>query len=116
MKQPKKRTRKDMFLVAEYCRGPFYMGWHLYLRENRVFRRNSNGGWGWIRRVRENSQVMFFLSSLGISITGDGTCDDDGIAEIARRYPIKGRRCGGKLRGCIKVDVDELGNINCETI
>ena len=91
-----------MFLVAEYCRGPFYMGWHLYLRENRVFKRNSDGGWGWIRRVHEHP-VKDFLLSIGITIKGDGTCDYDGIAEFARRYPVKGRRCGGRLRGCIEI-------------
>jgi len=87
------------------------MGWHLYLRENRAFSRNSDGGWGWIRRVKEDFAVMAFLSSIGIIISGDGTCDDDGIAEMARQYPIKGRRCGGKLRGCIEVSVDKYGAI-----
>ncbi|GAG99174.1 unnamed protein product [marine sediment metagenome] len=100
-----------MFLVAEYCRGPFYMGWHLYLRENRVFMQNLDGGWGWIRRVCEDSTVMALLSSIGITISGDGTCDDGGIAELARQYPVKGRRCGGKLRGCIEVEVGEFGKI-----
>ncbi|HEA67791.1 MAG TPA: hypothetical protein ENI07_13355 [Desulfobacterales bacterium] len=105
-----------MYLVAEYCRGPFYMGWHLYLRENRAMKRNQDGSWGWIRRVRgiygdPDHPVKFFLSSIGITIRGDGTCDDDGIAEFATQYPIEGRRAGGKLRGCIGVDVDEFGKI-----
>lgn len=98
-----------MFLVAEYCRGPFYMGWHLYLRENRTFRQNKYG-WGWIRRIHEHP-VESFLSSLGITIRGDGTCDDDGIAEFAMKYPIKGRRCGGRLRGCLKIEIDNSGEI-----
>ena|GEM_PF-4808010 len=34
-------------LVAEYCPGPFYMGWHLYERERRD-RRNHDYGWGWL--------------------------------------------------------------------
>ena len=97
-----------MFLVAEYCRGPFYMGWHLYLRENRAMKRNNNGGWGWIRRVHEHP-VMKFLSSIGIIIVGDGTCDDDGIAEFAKRYPVKGRKAGDKTRGCIAVEIDDFG-------
>jgi len=99
------------FLIAEYCRGPFYMGWHLYLRENRAFTPNSDGGWGWLSQIRENSQVTSFFSSIGIIITGDGTCDGDGIAEFAGRFPIEGRRCGGKLRGGIEVDVGEYGEI-----
>ena len=100
-----------MYLIAEYCRGPFYMGWHLYLRENRTFKRNQDGRWGWIRRPREHTETMSLLSSIGITITGDGTCDDDGIAEFARRYPIKGRRCGGKLRGCLEIEIDEFDEI-----
>jgi len=96
------------FLIAEYCRGPFYMGWHLYLRENMAFnRRNRDGGWGWIRRPAEDFDVIKCLWSLGIIITGDGTCDYDGIAEIVRRYPIKGRKCGGKPRGRVSVDISE---------
>jgi len=79
------------------------MGWHLYLRDNRAFRRNSDGTWGWIRRPQEEKWLMDFLDGLGITITGDGTCDHDGIAEFARRYPVKGRRCGGKRRGCMVI-------------
>ena len=87
------------------------MGWHLYLRDYRAFRRNQDGTWGWIRRPWENEPVMSFLSSLNISMSWDGTCEDDGIAEFARRYPIKGRRAGGRYRGCIAVEVDEIGGI-----
>ena len=56
-------------------------------------------------------RVLKFLSSLGIEMHGDGTCDDDGIAEFARRYPIHGRRCGGKKRGCVEVEIDEFDEI-----
>ena len=56
-------------------------------------------------------RVLGFLSSIGIEIPGDGTCDDDGIAEFTRRYPIKGRRCGGKLRGCLEIEIDEFDEI-----
>ena len=87
------------------------MGWHLYLRENRAFKRNADGGWGWLRRVKENHRVISFLAALELTISGDGTTDGDGIAEFARRFPIKGRRCGGKLRGCIEVDVGEHGEV-----
>ena len=87
------------------------MGWHLYLRDYRTYRKNKDGSWGWIRRVYEQHPVIFFLLSIGITIRGDGTCDDDGIAEFASRYPIKGRRAGRKHRGCIEVDVDEFGKI-----
>ena len=86
-----------MFLIAEYCKGPFYMGWHLYLRDHRAFRQNNDGSWGWVRMSGwswMNPRVLRFLSSIGIEMQGDGTCDYDGIAEFARRYPIHGRRCG----------------------
>lgn len=86
------------------------MGWHLYLRENRAFKLNENGSWGWISDFREHP-VEAFLSSIGITIKGDGTCDDDGIAEFAKRYPVRGRRAGKKLRGCIEVEVDKFGEI-----
>ncbi len=86
------------------------MGWHLYLRENRVMKRNHDGGWGWIRKVHEHP-VLEFLSSIGITIKGDGTCDDDGVAAFAMRYPVKGPRAGGKYRGCIEVEIDEFGEI-----
>jgi len=63
-------------------------------------------GWSWMQ-----PRVSNFLSSIGIEIHDDGTCDDNEIAEFARRYPIKGRRCGGKLRGCLEVEVDEFDEI-----
>jgi len=74
------------FLIAEYCPGPFYMGWHLYLRENRAPKPNADGGWGWVRGLRRDPigpalSAVKFLKSIGIEITGDGSCDDDGIAK-----------------------------------
>lgn len=100
-----------MFLVAEYCKGPFYMGWHLYLRENRDFRRNKSGNWGWIRNLHEHP-VKDFLSSIGITIRGDGTCEDDGVAQFAAKYPAKGCKLSGKTRGCVGISVNKSGKIN----
>ncbi len=39
------------FCLAEYCRGPFYMGWWLYERETNDGRANTSGAcdWGWLR-------------------------------------------------------------------
>jgi hypothetical protein len=45
---------------------------------------------------------------MGITIKGDGTCDDDGVAELARRFPLKGKKCGGKIRG--GVEINRLSN------
>lgn len=90
------------------------MGWHIYIRDHRAFRKNNDGTWGWIRMSGWSwmqPRVLKFLSSIGIDIRGDGTCDDDGIAEFAKRYPIKGRRCGGKRRGCLEVEIDDNDEI-----
>lgn len=89
------------------------MGWHLYLRDHRAFRRNRDGSWGWMRRgsfMRE-FRIVPFLETLEIKILGDGICDYDGVAEFARRYPIQGRKCGGKLRGCVDVEIDDNDEI-----
>lgn len=100
------------YLVAEYCPGPIYMGWHMYLRDYRAFRRNKDGGWGWIRqRSLMWEKLLKFLSSIEIEITGDGTRDHDGIAEFAKRWPVKGRRSGGKLRGCVEITIGACGEI-----
>ena len=91
------------FLIAEYCEAPFYMGWHLYLRDNKeIQKRNRDGTWGWlsgVHRQGENPAQQIF-DELGIEIKGDGTCDYDGIAEIARRFPMPQQMIGGKPRGC----------------
>lgn len=101
------------FLIAEYCASQFYMGWHLYVRDSKGRQqRNTDGGWGWIRSIgRYPHCAEGVLRELGIVIRGDGTCDDDGIAEIARRFPIPRQRIGGKPRGCIEVLVNEEGQL-----
>ncbi len=39
------------FCLAEYCAGPFYMGWWLYERETNDGQHNTRGfgSWGWMR-------------------------------------------------------------------
>jgi len=102
-----------MFLVAEHCEGPFYMGWHLYFRDSEKFQLNKDGGWGWVRRVFENKPVLKFMASIDCPITSDGTCGDDGIAKFAKKYPGD-RKAGGRKCGCLVVDVDKYGNIKGE--
>lgn len=94
-----------MYLIAEHNDGLYYTGWHLYYRENKSFKRNSDGDWGWIRRPRENTAVTDFFSSFGIFIKGDGSCDYDGIAEFAERFPLNGEKCGGKVRGGVEINI-----------
>lgn len=111
MKEP-----QTMYLIAEYCGADIYMGWHLYLRDNnKRQQRNADGDWGWIRGVGrrgwEHNPAKKLLDSLGITIRGDGTCDDDGIAELSRRFPIPRQRIWGKPRGCIEVLIDECGQM-----
>ncbi len=83
------------WLIAEYCPGPFYMGWHLYLRDNNlVHQPNKDGTWGWLRwrgKCDGKHPAHNIFSKLDIEIHGDGTCDGDGIAEFARlfRFPEK---------------------------
>ena len=93
-----------MYLITEYCSALLYTGWHLYYRESNLFKQNSDGGWGWIRRPHENIAITTFFSSLDIIIKGDGTCDDDGIAEFAKRFPLKGKKSGGKIRGGVEIN------------
>ena len=39
------------YLIAEYCEGPFYMGWWLYLRDRNDGSQNDDkwDRWGWLR-------------------------------------------------------------------
>jgi hypothetical protein len=105
---------KPGFLIAEYCDAPFYMGWHLYLRDNKeIQKRNRDGTWGWLGSVHRQGEnpVQQIFNELGIEIKGDGTCDYDGIAEIARRFPMLGQSVGGKPRGCAEVIINKDGII-----
>lgn len=106
-----------MYLIAEHAPGPFYMGWHVYLRERRTGA-NKRGEWGWIRwrgeRDGEHPAHAVF-EALGIKILGDGSCDDSGYAELAKRFPIKDReysKHGNEPRGGVEVVQDEWGKIS----
>jgi hypothetical protein len=91
---------REMFLITEYCPSEIYTGWHLYLRDNNGRQqRNADGDWGWLCRGHyKQSRAHEFLATLGITVKGDGTCDGDGYAEVARRFPIPRQRIGGKPR------------------
>lgn len=103
----------ERWLIAEYCSHAIYMGWHLYLRDSCEPRtRNADGGWGWIRHSSFNrGSAHSVLASLGITMRegGDGTCDDDGYAELARRYRFGRQQTGGKPRGGVRVIAGHSG-------
>jgi hypothetical protein len=119
---------KTLFLIAEYCPGPFYMGWHLYLREHVDKRtRNADGEWGWLRyspndEWRDKQQgrqpsafhparkVMNQLGFPGRISGGDG--DDGEIAKFAFKHRLPRQRVGGKPRGCVRVVKDEYGKLS----
>ena len=113
---PVQRLAVRKYLIAEYCDAQFYMGWHLYVRDYKEKqKRNDDGDWGWIRwrgkrDGRHPAQDVF--NEFGIEITGDGTCDHQGIGEFAKRFQIGRQRVGGKPRACIEIDVDEWGHIS----
>lgn len=92
-----------MYLIAEFCDALYYTGWHLYFRDSKSVQRNNDGNWGWIRKPYDNVAIVKFLTLLGITIRGDGTSDDDGIAKFAKRFPLKGKICGGRTRGGIEI-------------
>lgn len=101
------------FLITEFCANDIYNGWHLYLRDSKKrHQRNADGLWGWIRWRPGRSRSHPFqavLDELGITMKGDGTCDDDGYAEIARRHPIPRERIGGHPRGCVEIEETNNG-------
>jgi len=102
------------WLIAEYCDGSFYMGWHLYLREHReIGRRNADNSWGWIKWTEKDGQhpARHVFDDMGIKILGDGTCDHQGVAEFAARNKFNGESIGDKSRGGIMVVVDRYGQI-----
>jgi hypothetical protein len=108
--------QKTVFLIAEHNPHDIYMGWHLYLRDHKEKNnRNDNGGWGWLRGIGKRyglpPSIQAILDHLGICIRGDGTCDDDGVAEIARRFPIPRERIGGRPRGCIELAIGNDGEL-----
>ena len=37
------------YLIAEYCEGPFFMGWWLYERDRNDGSPNDDNRWGWLR-------------------------------------------------------------------
>ncbi len=94
------------FLIAEYCPGPLFMGWHLYLRDTNVpGQRNAEGDWGWLERGPLVPAALRLLVDLGIRSVGDNSTDAGAYAELARRHPAPGQ-IGGKPRGKLPVVVD----------
>lgn len=56
---------KRKFLIAEYCPGPFFWGWWLYLRDRNDGSPNDCCDWGWIRYEFAEQAVYRLLYSMG---------------------------------------------------
>jgi hypothetical protein len=115
---------KQLFMIAEYCAGPFYMGWWLYLRESKERqKRNADGEWGWVRYSPSECNLdrttgtslhpcRQVFEALGIEGDLRGGCgDESAIARFAFAHRIPRQRIGGKPRGCVPVQRDEWGTI-----
>jgi len=78
-------------VLAEWCDGPFYMGWHLYLREHCDGRRNRDGDWGWLRGAGQEGfpcAVRDLLIELGHSPPPPTSRGSDAFAEwFAKTFP-----------------------------
>jgi hypothetical protein len=88
---------RALYLVAERCDNTLYNGWHVYLRDTAHHQRNADDDWGWIRHDHWLApHIHALLETLGIRMRpgSDGSCDDDGYAELARRYPLGEGRGG----------------------
>lgn len=119
---PDYRTR---YLIAEYCDGPFYMGWHLYLRESRdAHQTNYDGDWGWIRwspsQELQSSRTgadlhpcraVFDVLGIKGSLLGGGG-DETAIGRFAAAHAMLGSTIAGKPRGCFEVAIDEWERMN----
>ncbi len=95
------------WLIAEFCAHSLFNGWHLYLRDTDRHERNTDGSWGWLQRGHHLLPAAHaVLADLRIATRpgSDGSCDDDGYAELARRYPIRRSR----VRGGVAVQVDDI--------
>ncbi len=96
------------WIWAEYCSGPFYVGWWLYEREHLDFtkkrpgrRHNKSGSWGWIRAGCNIERVARLCLGLGHGDMPGVTRYGDAFAEeFNKRFPkgIKVRRVRGDCR------------------
>ena len=88
----------------EFCDHTIYEGWHAYIRGNPEpgarngpeWMTHGVDGWGWIRLSSlKRDAVVRMCAEVGITLKGDWTCDDDGLAELAAKFPLAGDRRGG---------------------
>jgi len=101
---------REAWLIAEFCGHDLFNGWHIYLRDSPRYERNVDGGWGWLQRGHWLiPSVHAVLATIGIAMRpgGDGSCDDDGYASLARQRPIG----GSDRRGGVRVRVDRVTGV-----
>ena len=104
-----------LYLITEYCPGPLFMGWHLYLRESRDRRRRNSGvsgftmegEWGWSHEWHWEAEAKKLLAALGLRSVADDSTDGGMYAGLARLHPIGREKIGGKPRGCVPVKIVE---------
>lgn len=53
------------WLYPEYCSGPLFWGWWLYLRDRNDGSENDEGGWGWLKDGHQLRPVVRLLRDLG---------------------------------------------------
>lgn len=99
-------------VLAAYCPGPFYMGWHLYLREKADGRRNSDGGWGWEQGAGgEECGVRDLVKRLGHTPpppTSTGFPSDDAFKRwFAVTFPLGIRVIVGEFQKLIPLSESE---------
>lgn len=80
-----------MFILAEYCRGPFYDGWWLYERDTNDGRPNAEyglyGGWGWLRDDFSERRVCALVRRMGCAPPAVVRHTQDFAEWFAARFP-----------------------------
>jgi len=107
---------KPLIILAEYCPGPFYMGWWLYERDRNDGSINDWDGWGWLQSAERQEKVYNLCCAMGCKDLPKPVRYSDEFAEaFGKRFPKgisvsrikKGFTCGDYDPG-IAVDRQEL--------
>lgn len=98
-------------VLAEFCDGPFYGGWHIYLRESTNGSRNGDGDWGWERRAgQEGCRVHKLVADLGYAPPAEERYGDKFEEWFAKTFPWGIRVFVGAYHKLIPLPLDEQHN------